>query len=249
VIALPPRVAEHVRVSLIRAFLAAAAAAVLAACSSSGTGLMAEGRGTVGSARVSFEPSRPELRPSDPHAGSAFELGISRVSGSATQELLPGQSSTVGTQTFNGPASLTNEAEIVAVDMLGRWRFFPQNNSTFGIEFTFGLSYIDMGYTTRAPGQRGSDSVGGLGGTVGVGGIIRLRQGTSVQARHTWFTTPGIFTSTDARRLEVSLVQALGRNVSLRAGYASWQVTTDENTGSTLNARFTGPALGLELGF
>ncbi len=225
-------------------------AAALAGCGSTGTGLEATGRGTVPSGRISFDLARDASTPapSDPHPGAAIELGYARGRVSGTQDLSNGQTSTVGNQTFTGPLRLTNEADMQFFDALFRGRAFTQSGFLGG-EALIGLSHGSMNYTTSAPGQRGTDKVGTMGATVGLGGILRFRPGTSMQARYTWFTAGGWFTETNARRFDISFVQALGRNVMLRAGYASWQFSSDENSGSKLNAHLSGPTLGLELGF
>ena len=224
--------------------------AALAGCASSGTGLEATGRGTVPSGRISFDLGRDASTPapSDPHSGGAIELGYSRGKASGSQDLANGATSTVNGQDFVGPLTLSNEAEMEFVDLLWRGRAFTQNG-VLGGELLVGVSNAAMDYVVSAPGQRATDNVSEFGGTIGVGAIVRLRPGTSVQARYTWFGSAALWSDTNARRFDLGLVQAIGRHLMLRAGYASWQFSTDANSGSKLNAHLSGPALGLELGF
>lgn len=244
----PPARARTMRAGMVMLrFSFVLAAAALAGCGSTTTGLEATGRGTMPSARISFELGRHEAPPSDPHPGSAIELGYSRGKASGSQSLPAGGSSTLGGQTFSGPVNLKNEAELQFIDALWRTRGFMQNG-VLGGEVVLGLSHAALDYTSTAPGQRATDQVSNLGATVGLGGILRLRPGTSLQARYTWLSAGGVFTETNARRFDISAAQALGRNLVLRAGYASWQYSTDQNTGSKLNAHLSGPTLGLELG-
>src|SRR6185503_7296645 len=155
---------------------------------------------------------------------------------------------TVGGQTFTGPLRVTNRAEMEFFDALWRGRKFTENG-LLGGELTFGLTYGGVEYVTTAPGQRGTENVKRLGGNFGVGGLVRFRPGTSVHARYSWYVSDGLFTETGARRFDVSLVQALGRNAMLRAGYASWQFSTEPNGSAKLNAHLSGPTLGVEVGF
>lgn len=235
-----------------RGYCAALAALVVAGCAgSSGTGIEVSDRGVVvPSARASIDLGRsPDVTPSDPHSGHAIELGYARAKGSSTQTLSPGEDTVViGGRSFSPPQQLKNDATIGFFDVMYRWRRFVDSGA-FGIELLGGGTYTSMDYATMTPAQRGSDGIHTWGLVGGLGGILRLRPGTSVQARGVWFGTVEIWGSTSGRRFDINFVQALGPNVSLRAGYTSWDVDSDRNFGSKLNATLSGPAIGIELHF
>jgi len=97
--------------------------------------------------------------------------------------------------------------------------------------------------------QQASQHFSNLGPQGGVGLIRRLRPGTSVQAR-----IAGFVSATDgvnrAARAEVFLVQALGENVTVRAGYAAWEAKGQALPDiSDFRLRFSGAALGLQFDF
>jgi hypothetical protein len=233
-------------------YCAALAALVVAGCAgSSGTGMEVSDRGVVvPSARASIDIGSSRVAaPSDPHSGHAIELGYAHAKGSSTQTLGAGQQPVfVGGQTFSAPQQLNNDASVGFFDIAYRWRRFVDSGA-FGIEILGGGTYTSMHYTATSPAQRSSDGLHGWGANAGLGGILRLRPGTSLQARGTWFGTTEVWGNTNARRFEINFVQALGPNASVRAGFASWDVHSDRNAGSKINATLSGPAIGIDLHF
>ena len=204
------------------------------------------------SARVSFQLSGDQETPSRPHDGVAFELGATGRSGSAGQSLAAGQPDVVlGGQTFTGPLQLTNQVDFRYYEGVFRVRKFF--NDALGIEALIGLGYTSLDLAVSAPGQRATEdrSRGGL--AVGLGGVWRVLPSTSLQARWTGFSSfDAIFFPTEPMtntRVELHLVQALGRNAALRAGWTEWRLSSENSPNSDFKATFSGPALGLELMF
>jgi hypothetical protein len=85
---------------------------------------------------------------------------------------------------------------------------------------------------------------------LGAGLLLRLRPGTSVQSRYTYYEAPTIDSVDRVQRFELGLAQALGANAGVRAGYGTWLIESERGVGlSSIKARFSGPALALELMF
>jgi hypothetical protein len=199
-------------------------------------------------ARVSVNLSRLRGEPSDPQTGHAIELGLTQGSGSSSQSL--GSNRVVwGSQTFTAPQQLRYEFDFTYVDVSYRYRHFFGESRAFGLEALGGLGYADLDFTVRSATQRASENLSSPGLALGVGGIWRLRPTTSLQGRLT-ATGGGGSGISNAKRIELYLVQALGRNAALRAGYSSWEVESDRGDGvSKLELKFSGPALGVDVMF
>ena len=198
-------------------------------------------------ARLSANLSRQQGSPSDPQSGHAIELGFTKAGGEGSQTLGSGQQPVVfGGRSFPPPQQLRYEFDFTYVDVSYRWRKFL--GDTFGIEALGGVGYADLDFTVRSPTQRANEDLSSVGLALGVGALWRLRPGTSIQGRVTAFGSGDAVTS--ARRLELFLVQALGRHAAVRAGYSSWKVESDRGDGvSKLEVEFSGPALGLDVMF
>ena len=236
---------ETIRAPMRRAFLATTL--LLSGCAASNTTVDLKDSGVfIPSLRASLGPRGGT--PSETRPGAALELGISQASGSGTQSLAAGQTVMLGSQSFSGPREISSDVRATLVDAAARWRFFGAEER-IGFELLGGLSYANLDFTVASGGARGSDNFSTLGVTGGVGLLWRLRPGTSAQARMTGFW--GATSNEDAQvtRGELALAQALGRNISLRGGYAWWEIRSDRVAGSDLRARLSGPMLGLEFGF
>lgn len=220
---------------------------LLSGCASTGTIETDQSGRFVPSARVSIGFPR-EATPADPHDGTALELGIASVKGRSTQSLANGQRVEIGGESFSGPVTLDNETRATLVDGAFRWRRFTDSR-VLGIELLGGLGYTNMTFTSTAGGQQGRDGFNSLGLLGGIGGIWRIGSSTSLQARYSLFFTGGWFEETDVKRLEIGLVQALGSNLALRAGYQSWAIESREVGRSEISSRLRGPSLGVELNF
>src|SRR5688572_10500281 len=139
----------HLRVA------AFAAAAALAACSSTNTmDLKVRDSGQfIPSARVSIDiasHAKVPTPPSHPHGGHAIEIGATGGEGEDTQTLNAGERPVVFVgQTFTGPITLSNEVEFRYFEAAYRYRkFFGEG--TFGIEALGGLGYAEMDVTVAS---------------------------------------------------------------------------------------------------
>ena len=221
--------------------------ALAAGCTSTRTPVEVDQGGRfVPSARVSIG-LRADT-PADPHDGAALELGIASAKGRSTQSLASGQRVELGGETFNGPATIENEARATMLDGALRWRRFTAGR-VLGIELVGGVGYANLDFTTTGPAERGSEGANSFGLLGGIGGIWRIGSSTSLHARYSLFGTFGLFEETEVKRFEVALAQALGRHFIVRAGYQSWELESKALLRSEVSARLRGPSLGLELAF
>jgi hypothetical protein len=192
----------------------------------------------------------PESRaaPSDPHTGHAVEFGFTRGSGSSSQTLASNYAYFGGTQ-FNAPATLTSDFTLTYVDMAYRFRAVDVDTG-LGFEALAGVAFAEFDLSVSSAGRRASETLSSPGPQLGLGAMWRLRPGTSVQLRGTWFRSTDDTEVSHASRYDVALVQSLGRNAALRAGYSWWSLDSDRGeTVSPIRVEFRGPTLGLELMF
>jgi hypothetical protein len=187
--------------------------------------------------------------PSQAHNGHAIEIGWSSGSGGDRQTIGAGQRPVqFAGQTFSAPAQLTHDFDYRFFEVGYRFRHFFGGD--FGIEALAGLAHASLDLTVASASQRASESLDSGGLTAGFGLMGRLRPGTSVQGRATFFGGSNSSVS-NAQRFELYLVQSLWRHAALRAGYVAWNVESErEDTGlSPIKVKFSGPSLGLDLAF
>lgn len=201
--------------------------------------------------RASVNFAREPVAPSNPQGGHGLELGYSRGRGSDSQTTRASEQPVVfGGQSFASPQDLRHDFDFRFADVSYRWRRFFGPHEPVGFELLAGLGYAQLDLTVSSATQRAQETLDSTGAIGQFGGIWRLRPGTSVQGRLAWYFSGADDGVANAQRLELFLVQALGRNLALRGGYASWHVETDRGRGeSNINMRFSGPALGLDLMF
>ena len=233
---------------MLRRTIAAGAACILVACGGSPTrdsGLTVDDTTTIPSLRMSIGTAS-EQAPNDPHNGFAFELGLSQATGSSTQNLGAGDRVSVDSQAVTGPAQISNKADLRIIDANVRWRI-ASTSSPWVLELLAGIVRINSDFTA-GPVRSSQDS---NGGTLGIGGLYRLSERTSLHARY--MTSSGVSSSVDdltLRRLEFSVVQAFGRNIAGRLGYSTWDMhTVPPAPGSERSVNLSGPMLGLDLSF
>jgi len=202
------------------------------------------------SLRVGWNISKVPGAPSDPQSSHGIEIGAMRTSGDDTQNLATGQSPVIfGGTTFNPVQTLQYEADLAYYDVTYRFRYFFGDGS-FGIEALAGLAHAILDLTVSSATQRASQNLSSTGIQLGIGGIWRLRPGTSLQARYTWFGSSYYYEDTTVSSVEFSAAQALGRNLVVRGGYAYTRVYSDrEDTTSDIKVILSGPSLRLELQF
>lgn len=199
--------------------------------------------------RISAEPGGAERAPSEPRNGQAVELNIATAKGSDTQTLAAGQPPVIfgdPVTTFSAPQDLRHEFDFTYFDVSWRGRAFFGANPV-GLELLAGLSYLAVDLTVSSAGQRATDKRDAAGLSLGIGGVWRIRPATSLQARATFIAPLGEFD--EVTRVEAFLVQALGRNAAVRAGYAGWRIRVDSGGASAIKLDVSGPSLGLDVSF
>jgi hypothetical protein len=207
------------------------------------------------SARLSFDIGSWGERPSVPHSGHGIELGVSGVSGEGKQNLRASDSPVVfGERTFPGGSELRHEFDLRFVELAYRFRHFF--NPDFGIEALGGLGYAELEITTTSPLQSAREKLGNGGLVGGFGVLWQFAYDTGLQSRLMLFASGQEEGVTAAGRLDVYIVQSLGRHAALRAGLVSWGVGSirsdaadSSSTKSPISAGFAGIALGLDLMF
>ena len=202
------------------------------------------------SLRVGWNISKVPGAPSDPQSSHGIEIGAMRTSGDDTQDLATGQSPVIfGGTTFNPAQTLRHETDLTYYEVTYRFRRFFGDGS-FGIEALAGLAQAILDLTVSSATQRASESLSTTGFQFGVGGIWRLRPGTSLQARYTWFGSSKYYEDTTVSSLEFSAAQALGHNLVVRGGYAYTKVYSERvDFFSDIKVKLSGPTLRLELQF
>jgi hypothetical protein len=187
--------------------------------------------------------SSPSASLSQPHGGRAVELFVAHGSGDATQNLGAGQDPIrFGGVTFNTPLSIREQFDFSLVALSFRWRKFFNN---FGFELLGGGGYGSLDATLDAGPQRGRENPGRLHAQGAFGVIGNLTPSTSLQARG----TIGLSSRFSFGRSEAVVVQAIGKNAAVRAGWAWWNWNDDVNSGSDIHFKLSGPTLGLDLQF
>jgi hypothetical protein len=200
------------------------------------------------SLRVVVPFSRQDRSGLEPQTGHALEARLTRVDGSGSQNLGSGSPIVIGDATYNAPANLKYDFDLANAEVAYRYRHLWRSG---GVEGLVGIGYNRLRVAAAAPGLSSVYTDEALGPVLSVGGLWRLRPGTSVQGRvAAWYGNAFGGWYSDLLRAEIFYVQALGRNVALRAGYAAWQVDVDrDGKDSDIRLRFSGPALGLDLMF
>ncbi|MEA3191675.1 MAG: hypothetical protein QOD26_8 [Betaproteobacteria bacterium] len=194
--------------------------------------------------------------PARVHTSHALELGLSYARGSGTQHFdATQQPITFGGRTFVPPQDLHYDFDLRFVELAYRYRHLF-SGARLGVEGLAGAGYADLGLTVNSATQRASERLRNGGLVLGLGGLWGITSSTSLHARGTLFYSGASDDVTNASRFEIYLAQALGRNVSVRAGYATWSLRSERESdhffytrNSPLRVRFSGPALGLELMF
>lgn len=185
----------------------------------------------------------------DHGAGRAVEIGVASGKGRDTQTLGAGQVPIVfgdPATTFSPPQALTHEFDFAYYDLSWRWRSFRADDAG-GFELLAGMSYLSTDLTVSSPSLRAADTLTSANLTVGAGGLWRVRPTTLLQGRVTFILPLGDFD--EVLRLEAHVVQALGRNAAVRAGYAFWRIRSEPSGTSGLKLDLSGPTLGLDLNF
>lgn len=241
-----------------RTILALAGALYLAGCASGTTSNIDvnDTSTVIGTVRVSVDfGDRPGPR-SHPHTSHAIELGLSGATGSDTMQLSAGQQPIVfGGETFLAPQDVRAEFDFRFAELAYRFRYLSEKRG-LGIETLVGLAQARLGLRLTGITKVAAERLDGNGVVVGLGGIIPLWSSGSIQLRGSGFASTTSEGVSSVGRYEIVLAQALGRHAGLFFGYTGWDIRSrrenddfSNSSRSPIRARFSGPALGLELMF
>jgi len=226
----------------------------LAALSLGGCGLAAtridaeDNRVFLPAVRATLNLSESKQPPSQPQTGHAVEIGIAGARGRDSQSLAAGQAPIILNDTvFLPPQELKNEFAFSFADISWRWRKFPKEGA-LGLEVLAGLGYSSLGLTVSSPAQSSSDHFTSWGPQAGLGLIWRMQPTTSLQARAVGFLSGTTLGVNETFRFELFVSKAFHENLSLRVGYAVWEVKGQGQTSmSDFLLRFSGPLLALDI--
>lgn len=212
-----------------------------------------DGRIFSPSFRLAVDLDDSKQPPSEQHTGHAMEIEAGKAKGGGNQVLAAGQPPVIiNNTTFYGPQQLRNSFEFDYASISYRARRFFGERQLIGLEGSLGMGYASMGLTVASPTQHDSGRYANIGGIASFGLVVRMGPSTSMHILWTGFRFPnafgpqGIF-STD--RSEIFLEQAVGNNVTLRAGYGYWVIDGSTGMGSDIRTTFSGPRFDLGLNF
>jgi len=144
---------------------------------------------------------------------------------------------------------LRNDFDFGFGDISWRWRKFFDDRA-LGLEVSAGVGYTSLDMTVSSPTQLATEKFFTRGPQAGVGLIWRLNQSASFQGRIGGFVSPGEYGVTNLSHYELSYAQAIFDNISMRVGYAGWDIygqTRYDNSNFRLN--FSGPVISLNWDF
>ena len=232
-------------------------AAMLATLALGGCGLLPTTRINAEDNRVFLPALRADIdfgdskqAASEPHTGNAIEFGIAKAKGGDSQSLVAGQSPIIlnGT-TFNAPQQLRNDIDYYFANVSWRWRKFFAERS-LGLEVTAGVGFSSLDLAVSSPTQRASDHLYTRGPQGSVGLIWRLNPSTSLQGRMSEFISTADQGVNKMMRYELSLAKAFHDNLTLRAGYAVWDVNGESQYNmSDFQLHVSGPVIALDWDF
>lgn len=206
------------------------------------------------SVSAAIDLGNPGQSHSAPHSGHAIEIEAGRAKGTGPQTLASGQAPVIiNNTTFNGPQQLRNDFDFYFADVSYRYRKFFGERQAIGIEATGGLGYASLGLAVSSATQHDAGRYSNTAAKGSFAVIWRAGESTSLHVRLTSFRSLSAFSAggavTAADRFDLYLGQALGDNLSLRAGYANWSVQGSTGLGSDFNVTFGGPMLDLGCNF
>jgi hypothetical protein len=180
----------------------------------------------------------------------AFEGGGTWMWGSDSQELTAqpffSSQAKVGGTTFVAPQTLDTNFNLSVYDSSLRWRHFIKKGP-FGYEVTGGGGFSRMHFGASGSGMAGEETVYSPDLDFRFGALLRLGSSTRIEANSTLFVTNSNIS--DVVRHQVSLVQSLGRHISIEGGYARWYADSNSTTRSSVRVQSSGPSLGIRFGF
>jgi hypothetical protein len=223
---------------------------VLTGCDTASPILANDSRVFQPSIRVTSSLDDDKPGAANPQSGRVVEFGLTKARGSGDQTLPAGKSPILfNNKTFVAPSQLKNDFNLTYADLSFRWRKFFRDRA-LGIELGGGAGYTSLNLAVSSAAQSTSELYGSYGIQGGFAFIWRLQPSTSLHARVAGYASRGTVGVTDLGRYDFYLAQALGDNLSLRAGYAKWEVNGSGGVGtSDFRMVFSGPVLGLGMDF
>jgi hypothetical protein len=197
-------------------------------------------------ARISKSLYRADrgLAPSDVQTELGIEGGVFGGSGEGSPFVFA--ETRIGNQTFPPPQIIETEFDFVAWDVSLHWRHALLNRR-FGYDLFSGFGWADLDIEASSPAQHAKDSISSPALRLGGGAFFRVFSGTSLEAAGTVLGGNHNFTGMNGYRL--SLVQKLGRHVTINGGYSSWNVESSNDTRSRIDLHLYGPAAGVHVKF
>jgi len=254
---------ETCNTAFLRLFAGLLSTVVLAGCQifHPTSPINADDRGVlVPSVSVTVSLDSGEKAPSELQTGKAVEIGLMGGKGNGDQNHTDQQLPIVLNNTeFIAPQQLKNDFDFnyAHISLRGR-KFFSE--SSLGVEYSGGIGRSSLGLTVSSAIQHASARFTNYGVQAGLGLIWRIQPSTSLQLRGSVFQSNfplvRIFNTYDEWgvsgfvRNELFITQGIGDNLSLRAGYAEWEVDGTSGAGmSDFRINFSGPVFDLGLNF
>lgn len=182
---------------------------------------------------------------SELHTGNAIEIGIAKAKGSDSQSLVTGQPPVILNGTKFSPDQLRNDFNYDFANVSWRWRKFFSERS-LGLEVSAGAGFSSLNLAVSSSTQYASDHLYSRGPLARVGLIWRLNPSTSLQGRVSAFLSSSDHGVNSMAHYELFYAKAFQDNLTLRAGYAIWEVNGEGLPGmSDFQLRLSGPALAL----
>jgi len=155
------------------------------------------------------------------HTGSshAIDMGFSIAKAKRRQDREAGDQPVVfgGTQ-FNGAQGDIDWTSTVQLAHVGYRPRFWFGESNFAIEGVIGAGWAGLGIKGEVGGASATERFSNAGGVLGLGGIWRFAQATSLQLRVLQFISGDKEGVTSASRGDITVAHALGRNFQIRGG-------------------------------
>jgi hypothetical protein len=200
-----------------------------------------------------------EKAPSELQAGKAIEIGVMGAKGNGDQNHTDQQLPIVLNDTqFIAPQRIRNDFDFnyAHISLRGR-KFFSE--SPLGVEYSGGIGRSSLGLAVSSATQHASARFRNYGVQAGLGLIWRIKPSTSLLARGSIFQSNFQLHILDSQqdwginafeRYELLLTQGIDDNLSLRVGYAEWEVNGTSGAGmSDFRITFSGPVFDIGLNF
>jgi hypothetical protein len=182
--------------------------------------------------------------PSEVQSGLTAELGASSISGGDTIAIVG--TSRLGEVTFAAPQDIDTEFDLKTIDASIRWRQFYGGES-LGFDVFTGFGYADLVVKAASPTAQVEETLSSPTLRVGLGGFWRIVPSTSLEATATFLATNRSFDHISG--YDIKVVRTLGPHAAIHGGYSTWQLQSIGRNRSTIDLKFSGPAMGVDVKF